>query len=51
VIERVLNQSVSGSIPFDPGQDRALAQGEPLAIAAPSSPLAEAVGQLADTLL
>ncbi len=45
-LQRVLKQPVAGVIPFDPGQARALAQGKPLALTAPESPLASAIRQL-----
>ncbi len=45
-LQRVLKHPISGLIPFDPSQARALAQGKPLALSAPDSPLARAVGHL-----
>ncbi len=50
-VERVLRRSATGVIPFDPGQARALAEGQPLALSRPGSPLATAVGQLAEELV
>lgn len=49
-LQRVLKHPVSGVIPFDPSQARALAQGKPLALSAPDSPLARAVAHLATEL-
>lgn len=49
-IQRVLRHPVSGVIPFDPAQARALSQGKPLALSAPDSPLARAVAHLAAEL-
>ncbi|MBC7226060.1 MAG: response regulator [Thermoflexales bacterium] len=49
-LQRVLKHPVSGVIPFDPAQARALAQGKPLALSAPDSPLARAVAHLATEL-
>lgn len=49
-LRRVLKHPISGVIPFDPSQARALAQGKPLAFSAPDSPLARAVAQLAAEL-
>ncbi len=45
-LQRVLKHPISGVIPFDPSQLRALAQGKPLALSAPDSPLAQAVAHL-----
>lgn len=42
-IERALKRPLMGPIPFDPNQARALAQGAPLALHNPTSPLAQAV--------
>jgi pilus assembly protein CpaE len=50
-VERVLKRSVSGVIPFDPNQAKALTQGKPLALSRPDSPLAEAVEQLTGDLV
>lgn len=49
-IERALKRPLAGTIPFDPAQTRALAQGEPLALHNPNSPLAQAVRGLAQEL-
>ena len=49
-IERTLRRSLVGAIPFDPNQARAVAQGAPLALSSPDSPLAQAVQALAQTL-
>ncbi len=49
-LQRVLKYPISGVIPFDPSQARALAQGKPLALSAPDSPLARAVAHLAAEL-
>lgn len=49
-LQRVLKHPISGLIPFDPSQARALAQGKPLALSAPDSPLARAVAHLATEL-
>lgn len=49
-LQRVLKHPISGAIPFDPSQARALAQGKPLALSAPDSPLARAVAHLATEL-
>ncbi len=49
-LQRVLKHPISGVIPFDPSQARALAQGKPLALSAPDSPLARAVAHLAAEL-
>jgi MinD-like ATPase involved in chromosome partitioning or flagellar assembly len=45
-LQRVLKHPISGVIPFDPSQARALAQGKPLALSTPDSPLARAVAHL-----
>ncbi len=45
-IERTLNRSLVGAIPFDPAQARALARGAPLALNNPDSPLTQAVQEL-----
>lgn len=50
-LQRVLKHPISGIVPFDPSQARALAQGKPLALSAPDSPLARAVAHLAAELL
>ncbi len=50
-IEHVLKRSLSGIIPFDPDQAKALAQGKPLALSAPDSPLARALERLASELV
>jgi MinD-like ATPase involved in chromosome partitioning or flagellar assembly len=47
VIEHALKQPLVRSIPYDPAQDRALAEGVPLALQSPGSPLAQAVLELA----
>jgi len=49
-IERALRHPLVGSIPFDPAQVQALAQGAPLALHNPTSPLAQAVRGLAQKL-
>jgi len=49
-IERTLRRPLMGTIPFDPAQVRALAQGTPLALDSPDSPLAQAVRGLAQEL-
>ncbi|RLC63895.1 MAG: hypothetical protein DRI80_02765 [Chloroflexota bacterium] len=49
-IERALGRPLMWTIPFDPAQARALAQGAPLALHNPSSPLAQAVRGLAQAL-
>jgi CheY-like chemotaxis protein len=49
-IERTLKRSLTGTIPFDPAQVRALAQGAPLAFNSPDSPLAQAVQELTQKL-
>jgi pilus assembly protein CpaE len=49
-LQRVLKHPISGVIPFDPSQARALAQGKPLALSTPDSPLARAVAHLATEL-
>jgi MinD-like ATPase involved in chromosome partitioning or flagellar assembly/CheY-like chemotaxis protein len=50
-IERVIGRSVTGVIPFDPGQARALVKGKPLPLSRPDSPLATAVNRLAEKLV
>jgi pilus assembly protein CpaE len=45
-IEKALHRPITLKVPYDPAQVAALRQGKPLAWAQPSSPLAEAVGQL-----
>jgi pilus assembly protein CpaE len=50
-IEQALKRPVVGAIPFDPAQARALAQGAPLALSDPNSPLALAVIDLAGKLV
>lgn len=50
-LERALKRPLAGSIPFDPAQARALAQGAPLALGNPSSPLAQAARELGRQLL
>jgi len=42
-VERALKRSPTSAIPYDPAQARALAQGAPLALYNPNSPLAQAV--------
>lgn len=49
-LQRVLKHPIFGIIPFDPSQARAFAQGKPLALSAPDSPLARAVAHLATEL-
>lgn len=49
-IERALKRPVVGNIPFDPSQAQALAQGAPLTLTNPSSPLAQAVRKAAQEL-
>lgn len=49
-IERALRRPLMGTVPFDPAQARALAQGAPLALHNPSSPLVQAVRRLAQEL-
>ncbi|MGQ9710179.1 MAG: AAA family ATPase [Anaerolineae bacterium] len=49
-LQRVLRRPISGIIPFDPSQARALAQSKPLALSVPDSPLARAVAHLATEL-
>jgi pilus assembly protein CpaE len=49
-IEHTLKRSLTGAIPFDPAQARALAQRAPLALESPDSPSAQAVGELAQAL-
>jgi pilus assembly protein CpaE len=50
-ITRPLKRTPAGIIPFDPAQARALAQGAPLTISSPDSPLAQGVLKLAGTLV
>jgi len=50
-IERVLNHSLAGAVPFDPEQASALGRGTPLAVLSPGAPLAQAVEGLAVDLL
>jgi len=50
IIERTLRRPLMGTVPFDPAQARALAQGTPLALYSPSSPLVQAVRRLAQEL-
>jgi MinD-like ATPase involved in chromosome partitioning or flagellar assembly len=50
-IERTLRRPLVGTIPFDPAQARALAQGAPLVLNNPDSPLAQAVRGLAQALV
>jgi pilus assembly protein CpaE len=50
-ITRPLKRTPAGIIPFDPAQARALAQGAPLTISNPDSPLAQGVLKLAETLV
>jgi len=50
-LERALKRPVVGTVPFDPAQAQALAQGEPLILRNPGSPLAQAVKELAGGLL
>ena len=50
-LERALKRPLVGSIPFDPAQARALAQGVPLALSNPSSPLAQAAQELGRQLM
>lgn len=45
-LQRVLKQPFAAVIPFDEAQAQALAQGKPLALVAPTSPLAQGVAQL-----
>jgi len=49
-IERTLRRPLVGTIPFDPAQARALAQGAPLVLNSPDAPLAQAVQGLAQEL-
>jgi len=49
-IESTLRRPLMGVIPFDPDQARGLAHGEPVALHRPTSPLARAVGGLAQSL-
>ncbi|HEY73813.1 MAG TPA: response regulator [Thermoflexia bacterium] len=50
-LERALKRPLVGTIPFDPAQARALAQGAPLAISNPGSPLAQAARTIGSQLL
>jgi pilus assembly protein CpaE len=50
-IEGLLKRPVAGTVPFDEGQAEALAQGRPLALSNPDSPLAAAVERLATELI
>jgi CheY-like chemotaxis protein/MinD-like ATPase involved in chromosome partitioning or flagellar assembly len=50
-LAHTLKRPVVGNIPFDPSQARALAQGTPLALSAPTAPLAQAVQSLARTFI
>jgi pilus assembly protein CpaE len=50
-ITRPLKRTPAGIIPYDPAQARALAQGAPLAVSNPDSPLAQGVLKLAETLV
>ncbi|MEA3339133.1 MAG: response regulator [Chloroflexota bacterium] len=50
-LERALKRPLIGSVPFDPAQARALAQGTPLALSNPSSPLVQAARELGRQLL
>ena len=49
-IQQTLRRPLLGTVPFDPDQARALAQGAPLALHSPTSPLAQAVQGLAQEL-
>jgi pilus assembly protein CpaE len=49
-IEQTLKCPLAGIIPFDPAQAQALAQGVPLTLSDPGSPLAQAVRELAGKL-
>jgi pilus assembly protein CpaE len=49
-IERALKLPPMCTIPYDPAQAQALAQGKPLALHSPNSPLAQAVRELAHML-
>lgn len=46
-LQRVVKQPFAGVVPFDPAQAQALAQGKPLALADPDSPLAQGVARVA----
>jgi pilus assembly protein CpaE len=50
-IERALKRPLIGTVPFDPAQAQALAQGAPLTLHNPNSPLAQAVQVLAQELI
>ena len=50
-IERVLKRPLAGTVPFDPDQAKALAQGKPLALHRPDAPLAKAVEELTNELI
>jgi MinD-like ATPase involved in chromosome partitioning or flagellar assembly len=50
-IERTLKRPVIGTVPFDPGQAQALAQGAPQAVRASDSPLTQGVQKLAQNLV
>jgi pilus assembly protein CpaE len=50
-IARALKRPVVATIPFDPSQARALAQGTPLAFSSPDAPLAQAVRDLTQMLV
>ncbi len=49
-VERTLRRPLLGSVPFDTDQARGLAQGEPAVLHRPTSPLARAVEELAQSL-
>jgi pilus assembly protein CpaE len=49
-IQQTLRRPLVGTVPFDPSQARALAQGAPLALHSPTSPLVQAVQGLAQEL-
>ncbi len=46
-LQRVLKQPFAGAVPFDPAQARALAQGKPLVMSDPNSPLAQGIARVA----
>lgn len=50
-VERALKRPLIGIVPFDPAQAQVLAQGTPLALRNPNSPLAQAVKVLAQELV
>lgn len=50
-VERALKRPISFSIPFDPYQSRALAQGKPLSLGTAHSPLPHAMQQIARALI